>query len=137
MQHLSTRRFFFLQRVALCVISLLISVARAQNNLLSCDTGQQPVIAGVNPPSGSVVTTYRIYGEHLNETRSILAITDDDDVLNTAVETADGYNLTLAGNAAGSQVTIIFVPAQDGCANATVELVVLRGSHNLTSISTM
>ena len=142
MQHLSTRRgnirpcCFFLQTVALCVILLFISVAEAQNNSLSCDASQQPIITDVNPPSGTADTTYRINGENLNETRSILAIAGDNgDVLETAVETENGYNVTLAGNAADSLVTIIFVPAQDGCVNATFELAVLRGSYNLTSIS--
>ena len=135
MQHLSTRRgiipphCLFLQTVALCVIPFLISVAEAQSNSSSCDASQQPVITDVNPPSGTIMITYRISGENLNETRSILAIAGDNgDVLDTAVPTANGsYNVTLGVNAADSQVTIIFVPAQNGCANATVQLSVETG----------
>lgn len=136
MQHLSTsvtRRensrphCLFLQTVALCVISFLISVAEAQNNS-SCNADQQPVITAVNPPSGTVETIYRINGENLNETRSILAVADDNgDVLNMAIPTANGYNIMLGMNAADSRVTIIFVPTQDSCLNATVELSILRG----------
>ena len=133
MQHLSTRRenirphCLFLQTVTLCVISFFISVAEAQNNS-SCDASQQPVITAVNPPSGTVETTYMINGENLNETTSILAISGDNgDVLDTAVQTANGYNVNLIMNAAGAQVTIIFVPTQDSCLNATVQLSVLRG----------
>lgn len=134
MQHLSTRRenirphCLFLQTVALCVTSFLISVAEAQNNSSSCDASQQPVVTAVNPPSGTVETTYNINGENLNETRSVLAIAGDNgDVLATAVQTANGYSVTLKGTAAGAEVTIIFVPAQDSCLNATVQLSVLRG----------
>lgn len=141
MQHLSTSRgiirphCLFLQTVALCLISILISLAEAQNNSSSCGASQQPVITSVNPPSGSSGTTYRIGGDNLNETRSILVLRDGNNV-GTAVETADGYNLMLDGALITdpSLVTVVFVPLQDGCVNATVELyVVERGSHNLTA----
>lgn len=147
MQYLPRRRgnlcphYFLLQTVVFSIISLLIPVAKAQDNSSFCSADQQPVITSVNPPSGSDQTTYAVSGENLNETRSILVIREGTDILQAVMDdTAEGFSFEVSMVNSAAPATLILVPEQDGCINATVELYILPigiANHNLGEISIM
>lgn len=122
-------RILFREILTLLPTLLLISVAEAQNDPPPCSADQQPVVTSVSPPSGTTQTEYTISGENLNQTRNISLTQDSENILGAVTVTnASEISFTVDGDAdvITAAATLLLVPDQEGCANVSVELFIVR-----------
>ena len=109
--------------------SFLIWTVDAQGDPTLCTDGLQPVVTGASPPSGTGETIYTVSGENLDQVSTLSVVQGEENlgaVIDATSRSPDEITFSLDSVDGNGAATVILVPMQDGCVNATVELFLLR-----------
>ena len=116
---------FLLQAILLMCISLPGCVW-SQGSGETCQESDQPVLASIDPPSGTTELTYTITGEQLDRVEEI-TLTQDGNSLGISIEARNATEVRFTIMATSSQVedgpaTLTLVPDNSSCNTVFVDI---------------